>query len=118
MAQALNDNKTLLRRRMELAVEQLIGALDAIDAPSEDMEDGDEDVTGEDNEPSLGSFDRMIDQSKSWHQRCGAWWPGIDCELDNSDDEDSDPAEESEVSGIGDRDGLAEQDADTQLRCV
>ncbi len=87
MVQPSNDNKTLLRRRMELAVEQLIGALDAIDAPSEDMEDEDEDVTGEDDEPSLGSFDRFIDQTKSWQRRCGTWWPGIDCELDNADNE-------------------------------
>ena len=102
MAQPDNDNKTLLRRRMELAVEQLIAALDAIDAPFEDMEDSDEDVTGEDDEPSLGSFDRFIDQTKSWHQRCGCWWPGIDCELDNADREDSD-------TGIGDNDRLLEQ---------
>jgi hypothetical protein len=37
------------------------------------------------------------------------WSGGIDNELDDCDYEDSDPAEESEASGIGDQDGLDEQ---------
>jgi hypothetical protein len=60
----------------------------------------------EDAEPSLGSFDRLMDQSKSWNQAI-SW--GVDYEQDDCDKEDDDPAEESEVSGIGDQDGLDEQ---------
>jgi len=63
---------------------------------------------GEDDEPSLGSFDRMTDQSKSWKRMQGEFGAGDDAEQDNADDEDSDPAEEGEASGIADYDGLLE----------
>jgi hypothetical protein len=75
---------------------------------------GDEFEMPVDAEPSLGSFDRMIDQSKSWriidrNPDLYGWTAGNDNELDNCDHEDADPAEESEPSGIGDQDGLDEQ---------
>jgi hypothetical protein len=60
-------------------------------------------------EPSLGSFDRMTDQSKAWRQTAGELCFSIDTEQDDADNEDGDPAEESEASGIGDQDGLDEQ---------
>jgi len=60
----------------------------------------------EDAEPSLGAFDRMVDQEKAWKQ-VSSW--GVDYEMDDCDKEDADPAEESEASGIGDEDGLDEQ---------
>ena len=68
----------------------------------------------EDAEPSLGSFDRMVDQEKSWrtidrNPDIYGWSGGSDNELDDCDFEDSDPTEESEASGIGDQDGLDEQ---------
>jgi hypothetical protein len=74
----------------------------------------DECETPEDAEPSLGSFDRMVDQEKSWRTfdrdpDIYGWSGGCDNELDDCDYEDSDPAEESEASGIGDQDGLDEQ---------
>ena len=59
---------------------------------TEDEHDGAEpDVDGE---PSLGAFDRVIDQSKSWTQRLGpsTWHAAIDAELDDADREDDDPA--------------------------
>jgi len=59
-------------------------------------------------EPSLGSFDRMADQSKAWQQR-GEFCSGSDAEQDDSDHEDSDPEELSEASGIGAQDGMQEQ---------
>jgi hypothetical protein len=67
-----------------------------------------------DAEPSLGSFDRMVNQEKSWrtidrNPDVYGWSAGTDYELDDCDHEDSDPAEESEASGIGDQDGLDEQ---------
>ncbi len=109
MAQADNDNKTLLRRRMELAVEQLIDALDAIDASAEDAEETDEDGPGEDLEPSLGSFDRITNQGDAWRQGSGGWHAfEVDAEKDDCDKEDSDPAEDSDT-GIGDVGGLREQ---------
>ena len=66
----------------------------------------DECEVAEDAEPSLGSFDRMVNQEKAWKQ-VSSW--GVDYEQDDCDREDSDPAEESEASGIGDWDGLMEQ---------
>jgi hypothetical protein len=45
-------------------------------------------------EPSLGSFDRLMNQQHAWQQRLSPndWAPGIDAELDNADREDDDPA--------------------------
>ena len=71
--------------------------------------DGDEDEDSGDTEPSLGSFDRMADQSKAWRQQAGEHCSSVDAEQDDADNEDSDPAEESEASGIGNQDGLDEQ---------
>jgi len=73
--------------------------------------EGDEHDGGEppeDDEPSLGSFDGMVSQLSSWKQRAG-WYPGSDREQDDCDDEEDDPEELSEASGIGDHDGLQEQ---------
>jgi hypothetical protein len=50
-------------------------------------------------EPSLGSFDRMADQSKAWTQKHGELCFSIDAEQDDVDNE----------SGIADQDGLDEQ---------
>jgi hypothetical protein len=55
-----------------------------------------------------------VDQEKSWrtinrNPDVYGWSGGTDNELDDCDHEDSDPAEESEASGIGDQDGLDEQ---------
>lgn len=100
-------------------VKDLIDFLDQID-PDPDLEPtlalfsihreagADECEVPEDAEPSLGSFDRMTDQTKAWRVNDG-WACGVDNEHDDSDREDDDPAEESEPSGIGDFDGLHEQ---------
>ena len=52
-------------------VESLVNFLDIVDG-NPDIEECDDDGEGEDAEPSLGSFDRMTDQSKSWlaHTKC------------------------------------------------
>ena len=65
--------------------------------------DGDEDEDSGDTEPSLGSFDRMADQSKAWRQQAGEHCYSMDAEQDDADNEDSDPAEESDASGIADQ---------------
>lgn len=76
-----------LRRRIERAVERLIAALDALDTPDEDLEDGN-DAEAEADEPDLGAT-TAIDQTTAWSR---------DRELD-----------EAELSGIGDEDGYHEQ---------
>jgi hypothetical protein len=61
-----------------------------------DCEPCDDDGEGEDAEPSLGSFDRMTDQSKAWRQ-CSVWaYPTLDGEQDDCDGEDADPDEEKQ----------------------
>lgn len=101
--------KTLARLRREAAaeVERLLTFLDETDGDPdlEDEHDGREpDVNGE---PILGSFDRIMNQAKSWRQ--SSLFAGTDSEQDDCDREDDDPAEVGEVSGIGDYDGLNEQ---------
>jgi hypothetical protein len=78
-----------------------------------EQQDGNDEPEGHD-EPSLGSFDRMTNQEKSWrtvdrNPDLYGWSHGIDNEQDHCDHEDDDPAELSEASGIGDQDGLDEQ---------
>jgi hypothetical protein len=43
---------------------------------------------GGDTEPSLGSFDRMMDQSKAWRQVSGELCFSVDAEQDDCDNED------------------------------
>jgi hypothetical protein len=83
----------------------------------EDVEDDDpaeEDDPAEDggeDEPDLNSFDRMMNQEKSWKQRFNSsnWHARNDAELDDADREDSDPAED---------DGTAEDDSRRLPRVV
>jgi hypothetical protein len=104
-----------LRKEARDEIDRLIGFLDHTDdyvSRELEIEDGN-DEPGGDDEPSLGSFDRMVDQEKSWRTAdrnpdVYGWSGGTDNELDDCDYEDSDPAEESD-SGIGDHDGLQEQ---------
>ena len=70
-------------------------------------------IDDSDREADLGSFDGMIDQTKSLrttglNRETLGGWPVQDGEIDDDREED-DPAEESEASGIGDHDGLDEQ---------
>jgi hypothetical protein len=122
----------------------LIDFLDNLDAdPDLEPTMGFEHVPGsdeceipEDAEPSLGSFDRMINQEKAWrtvdrNPDIYGWSGGVDNELDDCDyepslgslDHDHHPNQErwaaggrrdielddAEASGIGDHDGLDEQ---------
>jgi hypothetical protein len=64
----------------------------------------------EDDEPSLGCSDQILDQNRSWDPECtGGYYSCSDLEQDDCDDEEDDPEEESEPSGIGETDGLQEQ---------
>ncbi len=75
-----------LRSNVELAVMRLIAFLDASDPyVMTELEDDDDREPVGDEEPSLGSLDRAMDQTK-WPR--GNQWE-VDCELDTSDDEPS-----------------------------
>jgi hypothetical protein len=76
-----------LRKAARAEIDRLIRFLDESDM---ELEGVDEDGPGEDTEPSLGSFDRMTDQSKSWRQ--GHLWDvaEVDAEQDEADREDDD----------------------------
>ena len=108
-------------------VERLLGVLDMIEGDPDLEENGDlepsigtcyqgvvdAELDTADDEPSLGSFDRMVDQTKSYRQTVG-WNRSQDFEQDDCDREDGDQDEQCDdegwlESGIGDEDGLAEQ---------
>jgi hypothetical protein len=94
-----------LRNEARQEITRLISFLDqSDDYVTTELEDDDDREQVGDEEPSLGSFDRMVNQEKSYRQGdCD-----IDCELDDSDREEDDAAEESDT-GVGDQDGLDEQ---------
>jgi hypothetical protein len=101
-----------LRKEARDEIYRLVRFLDETDDyVSRELEDDDSCLheDGGDPEPSLGSFDRLADQSKAWLSTQGEFCVGTDAEVDDCDKEDDDPAEESEPSGIGDYDGLQEQ---------
>ncbi|MET0407232.1 MAG: hypothetical protein ABW006_02560 [Hyphomicrobium sp.] len=86
----LEANGQDLRMRSRELVESLVNFLDIVDG-NPDIEECDDDGEGEDAEPSFGSFDRMIDQSKSWRTPSVHAFPGADFEQDDCDAEDADP---------------------------
>ena len=92
----------------ELA-DELICFLDGLEDTDQDAAVDDERCDGHgDDEPCLGSFDRMVNQEKGWicsHETAA----DTDAELDDCDNEDDDPAEEHEPSGIADLEGVMEQ---------
>lgn len=115
-----------LRKEARDEIDRLIRFLDESDNHME-LEPEDE-ADDADAGPSLGSFDRMTDQSKAWRTQSVWSLPAVDAEQDTADDEpafgsldqhdnqerwaagdrrdaEQDPAE----SGIGDLDGLLEQ---------
>jgi hypothetical protein len=87
-----------LRKEARDEIDGLIRFLDDTDSHME-REPDDE---GDDSEmPSLGSFDRMADQSKAWRQSAGELCFSIDAEQDDADNDDGDRAEPS-MGSIGD----------------
>lgn len=79
-----------VRENAGKVISMLIAYLDLISADPE-LEEEDREEVG-DAEPSLGSFDRMTDQTKSW--RGGGL--DADSEQDDCDSEDCDPDEEKQ----------------------
>ena len=55
-----------LRRRLEAAIDRLIAAVDALDEPGMDLEDG-HDAEEEFDEPSLGATE-ALDQRAAWRE--------------------------------------------------
>jgi hypothetical protein len=94
-----------LRKEARDEIDRLVRFLDDTE---NHMEREPEDEADESElESSLGSFDRIVDQSKAWKQ-CGEFCSGDDSEQDEADMEDNDPPEDGDT-GIGDQDGLHEQ---------
>ena len=87
-----------LRREAKAEISRLIEFLDASDnyVMTEFEDDAELEEVG-DSEPSLGSFDRMLNQEKSYAQSFGEFIPSVDAEYDAAE------------SGIADEDGLREQ---------
>ena len=89
-----------LRRKASDEIDRLLAFLDASDpyvSTELEQEDGNDEPEGHD-EPSLGSFDRMTHQEKSWRSvdrspDLYGWSQGIDNEQDDCDYEDADPDE-------------------------
>jgi hypothetical protein len=52
----------------------------------------DDEADDSEAEPSLGSFDRMSNQSKAWRQTAGGLCFSIDAEQDGADNEDMRPS--------------------------
>jgi hypothetical protein len=129
-AARIQSIQTLCRMRREARHEiaRLIQFLDASDGyVMTELEDDDDREPVADEEPSLGSFDRVTNQEKSWRAMSAA---DLDAELDTSDDESAlgsldhdhhpnqeqwaacgrrDLEQDDTESGIGDIDGLLEQ---------
>lgn len=80
-----------LRKEARDEIDRLIRFLDETDNHME-REPEDEGDDAED-EPSLGSFDRMTDQERSWRQQSLWAFPAVDGEQDDCDREDDDPDE-------------------------
>jgi hypothetical protein len=91
-ARTMPDDNRQLRARLAAAAERIIIALDALDAPEEDLEDG-HDAEEEIAEPSLGSTND-VHQEAAWQNTYR------DADLEHDD---------AELIGIGDEDGLKEQ---------
>jgi hypothetical protein len=89
-----------LRKEARDEISRLIAFLDASDeyVMTELEDEADLEDVG-DTEPSLGSFDRMMNQEKSYAQRLGEFIPSVDAELDDVDDEASLGACESHPTG-------------------
>ena len=88
-----------LRKEARDEIDRLIRFLDETDNHME--REPDDEADDSEAEPSLGSFDRRLDQSKAWQQTAGELCFSIDAERDDADHEDSDPAEPS-LGSVGD----------------
>jgi hypothetical protein len=88
-----------LRMEARREINRLIQFLDKTDDyVSRELEDDDDREQVGDDEPSLGSFDRMTNQEKSWQKvdrnpDVYGWSGGVDLEQDDCDYEDADPNE-------------------------
>jgi hypothetical protein len=87
-----------LRMEARREIDRLIQFLDKTDdyvSRELEQEDGNDEPEGHD-EPSLGSFDRMMNQDKAWRTQSLWAFPAVDGEVDDCDREDDDPNEEKQ----------------------
>lgn len=75
------------RATVEQAIEELIGLLDFLDPDPDLEENGDVEPSGDENEPSLGSLDRL--PQTRWAEASHYTSHDTDLELDTADDEPS-----------------------------
>jgi hypothetical protein len=134
-AKRIESINTLRRLRKEARdeISRLIRFLDeSDDYAMTELEDDDSCLLedGGDSEPSLGSFDRMVNQERSYRKIVGEFGAALDAEQDDSDLEPSlgscdppmwggdqthwaagsrDDREREDDTGIGDMDGSLEQ---------
>lgn len=91
--QAALTDLARLRKEARAEIHRLITFLDQSDPyVMTELEEQDEREEGGDSEPSLGSFDRMTNQEKSYRQ-VSVWCLPLDLEADDCDREDGDPDE-------------------------
>ena len=92
-------NLARLREEASAEIDRLLAFLDAShEYVMSEREEAVDDEACDDTElePSLGSFDRMTDQSKAWRQQSLWAFPEVDGEQDDCDREDDDPNEAKE----------------------
>lgn len=74
-----------LRARIAVAVERLIEALDALDAPDEDLEPEGNDEPDGGEEQSLGWTSTTDQASRAWRAGLNDWTADLECEHDGSE---------------------------------
>jgi len=88
------------QQKMRQMVDDLLVLLDGMeDDPDLEPTAGgtlDDECEPEETEPSLGSFDRVMNQDRAW--RCGGFV--VDLEQDDSDREDDDPDEAKQQPAV------------------
>src|SRR5579871_1183979 len=121
-AKRIESIQTLRRLRKEARdeISRLIQFLDQSDPyVLTELEDDDSCLfeEGGDLEPSLGSFDRMINQERSYRPVSGESIPSVDAELDASDEEPTlgsrDHHWSQEAWATGDRRDLEQDDGES-----
>lgn len=102
-----------MRQRIEAAIERMIEALDAIDAPGEDREEEEEGDGYADDEPSLGAPEQ-IGQPGAWGLNCGDRSDLTEGEDLEGDELDNSEACELEICGESDVDGMGQATVDDE----
>lgn len=88
-----------LRTKLEQAVERLIGVLDTIDAPEQDLEPQGDDEPDADGEPSLGAPETgPVNDPARYHSGSQLRWAKGNCEDPEDEHDGREPSEDAEPS--------------------